>query len=161
VGRTTPAEFGAHVLDGKTTEVLSSRLSEPSGEANGDGHPGESISGRVNATPASFARSFGQEACCELETTPSLANPIEMLVPIATYLLISAPDSLGLVPVSTFSHPAAAMIAPSIRILFMANGTATWLPECALAPVAYRKGVLLLLYSTHKSAVKVSDDPSH
>src|SRR5215212_1332641 len=109
-GSVIPVEFAAHTVLATSNEEPSIRLNSPRGDANGGGQPGLSISGNVKVTPTSLASSFGHELCCEDARTPSLAYPIERLVPIATYLVKSAPVGPGSTPVSAFSHAAPATI---------------------------------------------------
>lgn len=85
-GSVTPASFGAQDrLPGSVAAPSpESRLPEASGAMNGERQPGDATSGIDCDRLASIASWLVHDCCCEPAKTPSLCQPMLMLVPIDT-----------------------------------------------------------------------------
>src|SRR4051812_18326507 len=86
-GRGTPGIKGAQVNDAASSAPDSPlrRTPEGRGATRGERHPGASMSGVVRSRPPRLASWTGHDVRCEVARTPSDAQPMLMLVPMATY----------------------------------------------------------------------------
>jgi len=90
VGSVTPATFSAQTVLPAADSPLR-RLPLPSGATSGEVHPGDWIRGRLIGLSVPKPSSAGHDPSCEPAYTPFDAQPMLMLVPMATYFWSERP----------------------------------------------------------------------